>query len=73
MKKGLKIFGEAGAQAVITEMQQLHDRDVINRDVIIPKRTHADTGGEAPLPTISHVPETKAMRMHQGAWLRGRL
>ena len=29
MKKGLKLFGEAGAQAVVTEMQQLHDCDVI--------------------------------------------
>ena len=29
VKKWLKIFGEAGAQAVITEMQQLHDHDVI--------------------------------------------
>ena len=32
VKKGLKIFGEAGAQAVITEMQQLH-----NHDVVVPK------------------------------------
>jgi hypothetical protein len=29
VRKGLKIFGEAGAQAVIEEMQQLHDRAVI--------------------------------------------
>jgi Reverse transcriptase (RNA-dependent DNA polymerase)/Zinc knuckle len=29
VKKGLKIFGEAGAEAVIKEMQQLHDREVI--------------------------------------------
>ena len=29
IKKGLKVFGEAGAQAVIEEMQQLHDRAVI--------------------------------------------
>ena len=29
IKKGLKIFVEAGAQAVIMEMQQLHDCDVI--------------------------------------------
>jgi hypothetical protein len=29
VRKGLKIFGEAGAQAVIEEMQQLHDRSVI--------------------------------------------
>jgi hypothetical protein len=26
IKKGLKIFGEAGADAVVSEMQQLHDR-----------------------------------------------
>jgi hypothetical protein len=29
IKKGLKEFGEAGAEAVISEMQQLHDREVI--------------------------------------------
>jgi hypothetical protein len=29
VKKGLKIFGKAGAKAVIEEMQQLHDRAVI--------------------------------------------
>jgi hypothetical protein len=29
VKKGLKIFGEAGAEAVVTEMKQLHDRAVI--------------------------------------------
>ena len=29
VKKGLKVFGEAGAKAVIEEMQQLHDREVI--------------------------------------------
>jgi hypothetical protein len=29
IKKGLKIFGEAGADAVVSEMQQLHDRSVI--------------------------------------------
>jgi hypothetical protein len=28
-KKSLKIFGEAGADAVVSEMQQLHDRSVI--------------------------------------------
>ena len=27
--QGLKIFGEAGAEAVVTEMKQLHDRGVI--------------------------------------------
>ena len=29
MKKGLKVFGEPGKQAVKTEMQQVHDRGVI--------------------------------------------
>ena len=29
VKKGLKMFGEAGAKAVIKEMKQLHDRAVI--------------------------------------------
>jgi hypothetical protein len=29
IKKGLKIFGEAGADAVVSEMQQLHDQSVI--------------------------------------------
>jgi hypothetical protein len=29
VKKGLKVFGEAGAEAVISEMKQLHDRKVI--------------------------------------------
>jgi hypothetical protein len=29
VKKGLKIFGEAGAEAIVKEMKQLHDRSVI--------------------------------------------
>ena len=29
MKKGLKLFGEGGAAAVKTEMQQLHDQHVM--------------------------------------------
>jgi hypothetical protein len=29
IKKGLKLYGEAGAEAVVSEMQQLHDRDLI--------------------------------------------
>ena len=29
VKKGLQIFGEAGAEAVVKEMKQLHDRKVI--------------------------------------------
>ena len=29
IKKGLKLYGEAGAEAVLNEMKQLHDRDVI--------------------------------------------
>ena len=29
VKKSLKLFGEAGTNAVVTEMQQLHDQDVI--------------------------------------------
>ena len=29
IKKGLKLYGEARAEAVVSEMQQLHDRDVI--------------------------------------------
>jgi hypothetical protein len=29
VRQGLKIFGEAGAQAVVKEMKQLHDRAVI--------------------------------------------
>jgi hypothetical protein len=39
IKKGLQIFGEAGADAVVSEMQQLH-----NRSVIEPKKAHQ--GGE---------------------------
>jgi hypothetical protein len=30
IKKGLKIFGEAGAEAVTSDMKQLHDRSVID-------------------------------------------
>jgi hypothetical protein len=33
VKKGLKIFGEAGADAVMDKMQQLHDRGVIKPKV----------------------------------------
>ena len=29
IKKGLKLYGEAGAEAVVSEMHQLHNRDVI--------------------------------------------
>jgi hypothetical protein len=29
IKKGLKVFGEDGAKAVVSEMQQLHERQVI--------------------------------------------
>jgi len=29
VNKGLKVFGESGSEAVVAEMQQLHDRDVI--------------------------------------------
>ena len=29
LKKGLKIFGKAGAEAVTKELQQLHDRGVL--------------------------------------------
>jgi hypothetical protein len=36
MKKGIKIFGDAGVEAVLKELQQLHDRDVL-------KPKHAET------------------------------
>ena len=29
MKKGLKLFGDAGVEAVLSELKQIHDRDVI--------------------------------------------
>jgi hypothetical protein len=29
VKKGLKVFGKAGADAVVKELQQLHDRGVM--------------------------------------------
>ena len=29
MKKGLECFGEAGVKAILTEMKQLHDHDVM--------------------------------------------
>ena len=29
MKKGIKEFGDAGVDAVLVELQQLHDRDVL--------------------------------------------
>ena len=29
IKKGLELFGEVGAEAVIKELQQLHDRGVM--------------------------------------------
>jgi hypothetical protein len=41
VKKGLKEFGKAGSDAVIAEMQQLHDRDVIE-----PKKANQLTQGE---------------------------
>jgi hypothetical protein len=41
VKKGLKEFGKAGSDAVIAEMQQLHDRDVIE-----PKKANLLTQGE---------------------------
>ena len=41
IKRGLKEFGKAGSDAVIAEMQQLHDRDVIE-----PKKANLLTQGE---------------------------
>ena len=41
IKKGLKVFGEKGAEAVVTEMTQLHDRSVIE-----PKMSHMLTKEE---------------------------
>jgi hypothetical protein len=34
MKKGLKVFGESGVNAVVEELQQLHDR----RKALHPKK-----------------------------------
>jgi hypothetical protein len=48
VKKGLKNFGKAGSDAVIAEMQQLHDRDVIK-----PKKANLLTQGEKRLYTTS--------------------
>jgi hypothetical protein len=41
VKKGLKLFGQAGADAVVKEMQQLHDRSVIQ-----PRMAHMLTRDE---------------------------
>ena len=41
IKKGLKAFGEPGADAVVKEMKQLHDREVIE-----PKAAHMMTPTE---------------------------
>jgi hypothetical protein len=41
IKKGLKLYGEARAEAVVSEMQQLHDRDVIE-----PKSVNMPTNEE---------------------------
>jgi hypothetical protein len=43
MKKGLKVFGEAGVQAVLKELQQLHDQKVMEQkgtDNITGKEQH---------------------------------
>jgi hypothetical protein len=52
IKKDLKLCGEARAEAVVSEMQQLHDRDVIE-----PKSANMlTTKKKKKSPTRSHVP-----------------
>ena len=52
VKKGLKIFGEAGADAVVKEMQQLHDKRCDSTQ----DGPHAYQGGEATVPAVPDVP-----------------
>jgi hypothetical protein len=45
IKKGLKLYEEAGPEAVMSKMQQLHDRDVIE-----PKSANMLTSEERKIP-----------------------
>ena len=65
MKKGLQVFGEGGYAAVKQEMQQLHDRKVmqpIRRKDLTPRTETRGAG-------IFDVPQKEAMWKNQRAWV----
>jgi hypothetical protein len=67
MKCGLKVFGEDGSKAVSKEMQQLHDRKVMDvkhsRDLTPEERKDA-------LASLPHVLKMQTLRKNQGTRLR---
>jgi hypothetical protein len=68
MKRGIKEFGEAGVDAVLKELQQLHDRKVLEP---VSSRQHNE-GGKACLTTIPNVSEKETKWNHQGSRVRRR-
>ena len=60
MKQGIKEFGDAGVDAVLKELQQLHDRQVLEPRQ--PETMTREEMGSTPLP---HVPEEEVMRKDQ--------
>jgi hypothetical protein len=60
MKQGIKEFGDAGVDAVLKELQQLHDRQVLEPRQ--PETMTLEEMGSTPLP---HVPEEEVMRKDQ--------
>jgi hypothetical protein len=66
MKKGLKMFGDAGVEAVRSEMRQLHERNVM-------KPAHAreltpDERREA-LAYLMFLKQAETVREGQGTWV----
>jgi hypothetical protein len=66
LKQGIKKFGDLGKAAVLTELQQLYDRDVM-RPVNKCDLTPAERKGA--LRYLMFL-KRKALRNHQGPWMR---
>lgn len=63
LKKGIKVFGEAGVQAVLKELQQLHDRKVLE-----PK--HVDTlSPDERDKALQYLMFLKFLWQDQGPWM----
>ena len=69
VKKGLKRYGTAGSDAVIEEMKQLHDRDVIE-----PKMPHHLTSKEKrdALPYLMFLKEKRSGKIKARGFADGR-
>ena len=68
VKKGLKLFGERGTQAVLKELKQVHDCDVLDLKALTTAISCTEESGAQ----LSDVPEGKTVRKNQGKRLRRR-